>query len=58
MNAGTRSLTTGVVGSNKWDERYRNWTYRVSGSDLDGDDLTIIIALEPTQERITVITGF
>ena len=51
-------LTTGVVGNPAWDERFGNWTYRVRGTDLDGDDLTVIIALDPAWTRITIITGF
>ena len=51
-------LTTGVVGNPTWDERFGNWTYRVRGTDLDGDDLTVIIALDPAWTRITIITGF
>ena len=51
-------LTNGTVGDPTWDDRFRNWTYRVHGADLDGDDLTVVIALDPAWARITVITGF
>ncbi|MCY4663002.1 MAG: DUF4258 domain-containing protein [Acidobacteria bacterium] len=51
-------LRTGRVGDSSWDERFGNWKYPVSGTDLDGDDLTVIIALDRAWARITVITGF
>ena len=51
-------LTNGTVGDASWDDRFRNWTYRVRGADLDGDDLTVVIALDPVWARITIITGF
>ena len=52
-------LKTGVVGSKaEWNERFQNWKYRVTGTDLVGEQLTRIIALEPRFERITIITGF
>ena len=51
-------LRTGSVGKPAWDERFGNWTYRVSGSDLDGDDLTVVVALDTERPRITIITGF
>ena len=51
-------LTTGTVGDPSWDNRFRNWTYRVHGADLDGDELTVVIALDPAWARITIITGF
>ena len=52
-------LRTGTVGSNpEWDSRFENWKYRVTGTDLDGHELTLIIALDLAWSRITVITGF
>ena len=51
-------LRTGAVGNPDWNERSRNWTYRVSGADLDGDDLTVVVALDPAWARITIVTGF
>ena len=41
----------------EWDETYQNWRYRVSYVDYDDEPLALIIALEPTISRITVITG-
>ena len=51
-------LRTGTVGDPEWNERFGDWTYRVSGTDLDGDDLTVVVALDPEWARITIITGF
>ena len=46
------------MGDPEWNERFGDWTYRVSGTDLDGDDLTVVVALDPEWARITIITGF
>lgn len=51
-------LKTGRFGQPSWDERYRNWKYPVSGTDLDGENLTVIAAIEPAWARLTIITGF
>ena len=51
-------LRTGHVGRPSWDERFRNWKYPVSGTDLDGEELTVIVAIDPAWARITIITGF
>jgi hypothetical protein len=37
---------------------FGSWKCRVRGTDVDGDDLTVIVALDPAWERITIITGF
>lgn len=52
-------LTTGTVGVDpEWDARFEQWKYRVAGRDLDGEDLTLIVAIDPQWNRITIITGF
>jgi hypothetical protein len=51
-------LSNGTVGIPTWDEGFKNWTCVVSGTDLDGDELSVVVALDPAWERITVITGF
>ena len=51
-------LENGIVDEPVRDERYGNWKYRVSGTDVDGEDLTVIVALDPAWERITIVTGF
>ena len=40
-----------------WDDAYGNWRYRVCYVDYDDDPLALIVALEPSLGRITVITG-
>jgi hypothetical protein len=40
-----------------WDDVYQNWRYRVSYYDYDNQPLALIVALEPSIGRITVITG-
>ena len=35
-----------------------NWTYRVRGTDLDDEELTIVVAIDLASTRITIITGF
>ena len=51
-------LMNGSVDDVARDERHGNWKCRVTGTDVDGEDLTVIVALDPAWERITVITGF
>jgi hypothetical protein len=53
-----RVLMYGTVSANPvWDETYRNWRYRVSGVDYDNVRLVLIVALEPSLGRLTIITG-
>ena len=49
-------LRTGTVSTPEWNEAHQNWKYPVSGLDLDGVALVVVIALEPRFCRITVIT--
>ena len=51
-------LMNGSIDRSDRDERYGSRKYRVSGTDVDGEDLTVIVAFDPAWERITVITGF
>lgn len=37
-----------------WNDRGGTWTYKVSYRDLDGDLLTVVVALD---DQMTVITG-
>jgi len=53
-----RVLLHGTVSPNPaWDETFQNWRYRISYVDYDGDPLALIVALEPSIGRLTVITG-
>jgi hypothetical protein len=49
-------LRTGCVSNPEWDDKHTNWKYPVSGLDLDGVSLVVVIALQPQHCRITVIT--
>ena len=49
-------LRTGTVSPAEWNDKHQNWRYPVSGRDLDGAPLAIVIALEPQFCRITVVT--
>lgn len=53
-----RVLMYGTVSTNPaWDEQFQNWKYKVSGVDYDNVPLVLIIALEPSLGRLTIITG-
>jgi hypothetical protein len=50
-----RVLQHGTVDpSPSWDDRGGTWTYKLSYRDLDGDPLTVVVALD---DQITVMTG-
>jgi hypothetical protein len=50
-----RVLRHGTVSPNPaWDDWRGTWKYRVSYRDLDGEPLSVVVAIE---DRITVITG-
>ena len=51
-------LSKGTVGIPTWDGDFKNWICVVRGTDLDGDELNVVVGLDPAWERITVITGF
>lgn len=46
-----------LVGA-EFDDEHHNWKYRVAGKDIEGDDLNLIIAIDPDENRITVISKF
>ena len=41
-----------------WDEEHRNWEYKLAGTDLEGDELVLKIAVNVELQRLTVITKF
>ena len=52
-------LRTGVVASEtEWHEASACWRYRINGADSDGDELPLIVVVEPSLARITVVTAF
>jgi hypothetical protein len=42
----------------EWDDRHWNWKYRLVGSDIEGDELVLIVTLNLEESLITVITKF
>jgi hypothetical protein len=42
----------------RWSSNHQNWEYAVEGTDIDGDSLTMCVAIDYEQEILTVITGF
>jgi hypothetical protein len=42
----------------EWDEGHRNWKYRLKGTDADGEELVLIVALQIELNRIDIITKF
>ena len=65
LHAGSTAATSNMFSgrapsgaSPEWDSRFENWKYRVTGTDLDGQELTLIVALDLAWSRITVVTGF
>jgi hypothetical protein len=47
-----------MLAGTEFDDEYHNWKYRVAGKDIEGDDLALIIAVDPDENRITVISKF
>lgn len=39
-----------------WDGKHRNWKYRLTGTDIEGDALTLVIAVNVEFNRIEIIT--
>lgn len=41
-----------------WDETHKNWEYKLAGTDLEGDELVLKIAVNEELQRVTVITKY
>jgi hypothetical protein len=52
-----RVLESGSVIAVEWDEEFENWEFVVSGRDVDGDELTLVIVIEDEPLTIAIITG-
>lgn len=53
-----RVLRNGLVSpSPEWNEAAQQWKYTITGRDIDGDELKLVIAIDPDLRRLTVITG-
>ena len=42
----------------EWSEEHHNWKYRLRGADLEGDELTLIVAVNTEEQKIAVVTKF
>jgi hypothetical protein len=49
-------LRGGTVSKPEWNEEHQSWRYPVSGRDLDGVALVLLVVLEPQHCRITIVT--
>lgn len=47
-----------LSGKPEWDEVHRNWKYKLSGQDIEGDDLVLVVAVNEEEQMITVITKY
>lgn len=50
-------LDTGKAGVGYWNPQDRNYEAKVSGWDLDGEELELSIAVDPKRLRLIVVTG-
>ena len=41
-----------------WDAEHRNWEYKLSGTDIEGDPLTLKVDVNVEMQRITIITKY
>lgn len=41
-----------------WDIEHKNWEYKLSGLDLEGDELVLKIAVNEEMQRILIITKY
>jgi len=41
-----------------WDKAHKNWEYRLTGADLEGDELVLKITVNEEMQRITIITKY
>ena len=47
-----------LVGIPEWFEIFRSYRYQIRTVDIEGDDLTIIIAAYPEEKRIEFVTAW
>lgn len=47
-----------LAGHPEWDESFRRYKYQISTADIEGDELTIILAAYPHEKRIAIITAW
>jgi len=42
----------------EWDDRYKNWKYRVEGTDIEGEDLIVITIIIEKDHQLRILTVF
>lgn len=47
-----------LVAEPDWDQTHKNWEYKLAGTDLEGDELALKIAVNEEKQRITIITKY
>jgi hypothetical protein len=47
-----------LVGHPDWDESYRSYKYRICTADIEGEELTIVLAAYPNEKRIAILTAW
>jgi hypothetical protein len=47
-----------LVATPDWDEAHRGWEYKIKGSDIEGDELVLKIAVNEELQRIDIITKY
>jgi Domain of unknown function (DUF4258) len=52
-----RVLEHGLPKLDCWDDKHCEWKYKIVGTDLEGDALTLVVVLDSEYEVIKVITG-
>jgi hypothetical protein len=50
-------LEHGYIRPGDFDDLRKTWRYLVSGYDIDGDPLTVVVAIDEARGVISVITG-
>lgn len=52
-------IWSGVISrSPEWDAKYENWKYRIEGSDVKGESLTVIAAIDEIRRLLYFVTVF
>lgn len=47
-----------LSGGPEWDETHKNWKYKLTGHDIEGDELVLVVAVNQEEQLITVITKY
>jgi len=42
----------------EWDDRYNNWKYRVEGTDVEGEELTVITIIIEQDHLLRILSVF